>query len=338
MKLQEATDIYIGSTPVTKIMLGDTKVWPKIFYNYGYVLGTFTYLEGSYTGGPPSFRLNEDNFIFGSTADNTTTPPSFISQTFIIDEPLTSLYYFGYRDGNQTRIKSIDLTHFNTSSVTDMRCMFSAFTSLESIDLTNFDTSSATNIYHMFDRCMSLTSLDLSSFDTSSVTNMGYLFSECSSLTSVDLSSFDTSSVESMKYMFSKCSSLTSIDLTHFNTSSVTDLSGMFYLCSSLTSVDLSGWDVRNVEAISFIFAECSSLTYVDLSGWDLSNVQNKLGMFKNITTLTDIYITNINTLNLLTNNLSGEGSSLYIPSTATIHYNDGTTQHDYVWTGNSWT
>lgn len=312
MKISDASNIYVGSSQVSKIMLGTSKIWPKIFYNYGYVLGTFTYLEGAYTGGPPSFSLNEDNFIFGSTADDTTTPPSFTSQQFIIDEPLTSLYYFGYRDGNQTRIKSIDLTHFNTSSVTDMRCMFSAFTSLESIDLTNFNTSSATNIYHMFDSCSSLTSLDLSSFNTSSVTNMEYLFSGCSSLTSIDLSSFDTSSVTSMNYMFNGCSALQINDLTSFNTSSVTSLQGMF--------------------------RECSSLTSLDLSGWDLSNVQHKLGIFMHITALTDVYITNINTLNFLTYNLSGQGSTSWIPSTATIHYNDGTTQHDYVWTGNSWT
>lgn len=29
MKLSDSNNIYVGSTPVTKIMLGDTKVWPN---------------------------------------------------------------------------------------------------------------------------------------------------------------------------------------------------------------------------------------------------------------------------------------------------------------------
>ena len=96
------------------------------------------------------------------------------------------------------------------------------------MDLSNFDTSSVTNMQAMFYYCNSLTSLDLSGFDTSSVTDMRHMFSICNSLTSLDLSNFDTSSVTSMQSMFYSCNSLTSLDLSNFDTSSVTNMQYMF--------------------------------------------------------------------------------------------------------------
>ena len=47
-----------------------------------------------------------------------------------------------------------------------MSYMFYECTSLESLDLSNFDTSSVTNMAFMFYRCSSLKSLDLSKFAT----------------------------------------------------------------------------------------------------------------------------------------------------------------------------
>ena len=53
-----------------------------------------------------------------------------------------------------------------------------------SIDLSNFDTSSVTNMEFMFSCCSSLTSLDLSNFNTQKVTDMKNMFYNCNSLTS----------------------------------------------------------------------------------------------------------------------------------------------------------
>ena len=70
------------------------------------------------------------------------------------------------------------------------------------IDLSHFDTSKVTDMYQMFYGCSSLTSLDLTHFDTSQVTNMNQMFCECSSLTSLDLTHFDTSQVIDMNGIF----------------------------------------------------------------------------------------------------------------------------------------
>ena len=112
--------------------------------------------------------------------------------------------------------------------MTNMYWMFCCCYSLTSLDVSGFDTSSVTNMREMFGYCYFLTSLDVSGFDTSNVTNMMAMFSGCSSLASLDPSSFDTSNVTNMYFMFSGCSSLTSLDLSSFDTSKVTEMGYMF--------------------------------------------------------------------------------------------------------------
>ena len=50
---------------------------------------------------------------------------------------------------------------------------------LRSLDLSNFNTSSVTNMEKMFYGCDELNSLDLSHFNISSVTNMEKMFGNC---------------------------------------------------------------------------------------------------------------------------------------------------------------
>ena len=76
-------------------------------------------------------------------------------------------------------LKSLDISNFNTSSVTNMEYMFYNCNNLKTLDLSNFNISSLTNMRSMFYDCNNLISLDLSNFNTSSVTNMEYLFYNC---------------------------------------------------------------------------------------------------------------------------------------------------------------
>ena len=93
--------------------------------------------------------------------------------------PQDSSYLFYYLQ----KVKSIDLSSFNTKSATNMNYMFYNCSHLPSLDLSSFDTAKGTNMQSMFSGCQSLTSLDLSSFDTAKVTNMQSMFSGCQSLT-----------------------------------------------------------------------------------------------------------------------------------------------------------
>ena len=160
---------------------------------------------------------------------------------------------------------SLDLSSFDTSSVTDMRSMFYNCSSLKMLDLSGFDTSKVMDMGVMFAHCSSLVSLDLSSFDTSSVTDMTCMFNSCSSLATLDLSGFETITVIDMNDMFSGCSSLTSLSLVSFDVSSVVDMSYMFYMCSSLDTLDLSGFDTTSVINMKEMFSDCPKLGEVKL-------------------------------------------------------------------------
>jgi len=163
-----------------------------------------------------------------------------------------------------------------------MGLMFRDCSSLTALDVSNFDTSSVTNMLEMFRDCSSLTTLDVSSFDTSSVTTMALMFYNCNSLTSLDLSSFDTSSVTTMSNMFRTCSSLTSLDLSSFDTSSVTNMQSMIELCSSLASLDVSNFDTSNVTTMVNMFRDCSSLISLNIKHFDISSVTDGTSFLQN--------------------------------------------------------
>ncbi|MBQ2230219.1 MAG: BspA family leucine-rich repeat surface protein, partial [Oscillospiraceae bacterium] len=174
-----------------------------------------------------------------------------------------------------SKLTSLDLSGWNTSSVTNMGSMFAHCSNLKSLTLPeSFDTSSVTNMGSMFALCSGLTSLDLTGWDTSSVTDMSYMFESCGGLTSLDLSRWNTSSVKNMRDMFHNCYSLTSLDLSGWNTSSVTDMSEMFNTCYRLTSLDLSGFDTSSVTDMTLMFSYSSKLTTIFVSNlWSATHV-----------------------------------------------------------------
>lgn len=228
MKLQEAKYIKIGTTSASKVMLGDTQVWPKQDNNhvlYGEVVDPTQPL--------PTIQLynNESNV-------KTYTPIlDTLNNTFYIDDWGT-------------------LPTFNTLSIN----FLTNGSNIKSITKMQLDTSNVTNMSYMFNECASLTSLDLSNFNTSNVTDMQYMFCDCPSLTSLDLSSFDTSNVTTMKWMFRDCFNLTSLDLSNFNTSKVINMEYMLSGCTSLTSLNLSNWDTSKVNNMTSMFDSCASL------------------------------------------------------------------------------
>ena len=223
MKLQEAKYIKLGITSASKVMLGDTQVWPKINNDhvfYGEVvdpsqpLPTIS-LDG--TVNTPTLDTSSNMFYLDNWSNAAPTSMSF---------------------GNKENIKTITkLKGLDTSNITSMRDMFGDCPSLISLDLSNFNTSKVTDMRWMFGGCPSLKSLDLSNFNTYKVTDMYGMFNGCSSLISLDLSNFNTSKLTSVVQMFNECSSLTSLDLSNWNTSKVNEMLWMFDLCTSLKDV-----------------------------------------------------------------------------------------------------
>ena len=187
---------------------------------------------------------------------------------------------------NCVKLKTVDVSKFDTSNVTSMKWMFGIRSELESygdleyVDVSGFNTSKVTDMSSMFQNQSHLNNLDVSGFNTSNVTSMYYMFHNCKSLETLDVSGFDTSNVTDMKYMFGNCNKLEVIDVSKFDTSNVTDMMAMFSNCHSVKKLDVSGFDTSNVTNMRSMFYNCTSLEEVDVSNFDTRNVTDMGWMF----------------------------------------------------------
>ena len=197
--------------------------------------------------------------------------------------------YMGYMFSGCAELTSLDVSHFDTSQVTNMGSMFEKCTELTSLDVSNFNTTSVTTMNYMFNECASLTSLDVSNFNTTSVMYMRYMFNRCYKLTSLNLSHFNTSKVTDMSYMFQDCRSLTSLDVSKFNTTSVTNMKWMLSGLYTLSSLDVSNFNTTSVTDMGYMFYEDYALTSLDVSNFDTSSVTNMGSMFLYCTKLKNI-------------------------------------------------
>ena len=94
-------------------------------------------------------------------------------------------------------------------------------TDLNTLNLTGFDTCSVTNMSMMFADCYSITGI-VGEFDTQNVTSFSDTFYNCHCLNAVNLiSSFETDSLTNMYGMFCGCHTLKNIDLSGFDVKNV---------------------------------------------------------------------------------------------------------------------
>ena len=247
------TKIYFRGNEIVALYKGDTLIFMKSPGVYK-IKGTVNPYSGEQS---IQLCVNGKQEQFNVNSDNT------FEHTFV-NVPVTNMNYF--TQPCRDKLKTLDLSEFDTSKVTSMIEAFYQCSNLTSIDLTNIDTSNVTDMHQMFNSCTNLKSLDVRNFDTSKVTDMNYMFYNCFYLTSLDLSNFDTSNVTQMGHMFRGCKNLKSLDLSNFDTSKVTRLQYMFYDDEKLTDLYIN-FDVRSIKDDNYnyngIFYKCSSLKNV---------------------------------------------------------------------------
>ena len=90
--------------------------------------------------------------------------------------------------------------------------MFEDCEKLKTIDLSSFDTSNVENMSYMFKGCRNLTEIILSSFNTKRVKNFDNMFEDCENMEKLDLSSFIPCKDIKMTDIFRNCKNLA--DLT----------------------------------------------------------------------------------------------------------------------------
>ncbi|UEA63061.1 BspA family leucine-rich repeat surface protein [Hoylesella buccalis] len=162
---------------------------------------------------------------------------------------------------------------------------------LRSLDLSNWDTQSLSDASYMFKGCSSLQSIDVSNWNTQALKNGFAMFSNCSALQTIDLSNWNTQSLSSTNYMFENCTSLHSIDVSNWNTQSLSDASYMFKVCSSLQSIDVSKWNTQALSNVSSMFENCLSLEKLNFRNVNFNKVTRAKGMFYNCNALEELWL-----------------------------------------------
>ena len=148
----------------------------------------------------------------------------------------------------------IDVSNLNSFSDNDDNGLFEK-TKFKYIDISDWDTSSVTNMLSMFYKCNELKSVgDISYWDVSNVTNMAYMFTGCSNLNQ-DISRWSVSLVTDMSYMFFRCENFNQ-NISSWDVSNVTDMCAMFKFCRSFNQ-DLSKWNISKVRYHSYMFENC---------------------------------------------------------------------------------
>lgn len=181
------------------------------------------------------------------------------------------------------RLSTVGITSWNVRKVTTTRGMLQG-TPITSLDLSAWNTDSLTSMRYMFENCTKLTSLDLSGWNTSNVTSMEGLFSHDQQLTDLSMDGWNTGSVRLMGHMFEYCTKLTSLDLSGWDTSNVTDMYGLFANCTSLAVLKLGDrWNMGNVTDTTWMFSgdrKLASTIARIVPDWNMGSVRKTAGMF----------------------------------------------------------
>ena len=169
-----------------------------------------------------------------------------------------------------------DISHWDTSKVTDMSDMFSG-ASVFNQNISNWNTSNVTSMRGMFARA-SVFNQDIGNWDTSKVIFMDSMFYNAS-VFNQNISNWDTSKVTDMYAMFFGASVFNK-NISNWNTSNVTDMSFMFNN-ASVFNQNISNWDTSNVTDMSFMFYNASVFNQ-DIGKWVTSKVTDMYAMFYN--------------------------------------------------------
>ena len=188
---------------------------------------------------------------------------------------------------SESKFSEIDISMWDTSSVTNFSYMVYQTENLETIHMDNMDLSQVVDISYMFAYSTVLTDIHWENVDTSHILSMEGLFDGVGSSSSkgktVLHGKIDTASCTNLSYMFrrARMEDLTSI-VQDFNTTAATNMQGMFYHALNLFELDLSSWDVSNVVNMTEMFYDITFLKHLNVDGWTPNSLIYADKMFAN--------------------------------------------------------
>jgi surface protein len=215
------------------------------------------------------YELNGLNYLIVDDSNFNPLGNFLLCTTLVTD--MSSVF-----QSNSNPYDGIDVTSWDTSSVTSMAQMFYSNSAFNQ-DIGNWDTSSVNNMTNMFYNNQ-IFNQNIGSWNTSNVTNMGAMFHNNSAFNQ-DIGNWDTSSVNNMTQMFYSNSAFNQ-DIGSWNTSSVTSMAQMFHSNSAFNQ-DIGNWDTSSVNNMTYMFYN-NQIFNQNIGSWNTSSVNNMSWMFYN--------------------------------------------------------
>jgi surface protein len=210
---------------------------------------------------------NNDTLVFRNCVND----PNFLKNMGLTD--LSKMF----EKVDFTQFPELDISKWDTSSVTDMSYMFNEAKNIP--DISGWDVRSVTDMKGMFEDANTF-NRDISGWNTSNVTDMSYMFFNVPSFNQ-PIGKWNVRSVTDMSYMFDQAYKFNQ-PLGNWKVSSVTNMSNMFNNAQSFNG-DIGGWDVRSVTDMSFMFAAANSFNQ-PIGNWKVDLVTDMSYMFYDAT------------------------------------------------------
>ena len=217
-----------------------------------------------------SSNVRDMSLMFGSTELRTLDISTLNTSNVVSMEKMFA--------GSQSLTEIIGLSDMDTSSVKNMGSMLYYNKSLKTIDVSKWDVSNVTNMKNMF-ADTTIKQLKVSKWNVSNVTNMRRMFSNTENLKKINVSKWDVSNVTNMKGMFSR-TAIRELNIDKWDVSNVTDMSHMFSDSYHLNYIGNSNWNTSNVNSMKSMFSNAVNLKHLFLSKWNISNVTDMDYMF----------------------------------------------------------
>lgn len=190
---------------------------------------------------------------------------------------------------NYAKVETLDLKGFVKSNISSLASMFANASFLKSINMSEWDVSNVTDISYIFSNCSQLLNVeDFSKLKFSKLKNINGMFSGCKALTGeLIVPEMDISECTDFTNIFNSCyvSKITNIE--NWNTSNVTNMMQSFNGCYNLEKLDISNWDTSNVTSMYQTFSYCRKLT--DLSEINCLKVDGCSYIFNSCRELTNL-------------------------------------------------
>lgn len=111
------------------------------------------------------------------------------------------------------KVKSMDVSLFDTSNLEVMDQMFTNCEELRELNLSNFNVNKVVSFWAMFNECRKLKSLDLTGWDTSNGINFNDMFAYCDELEEIKGVIDITKAGDIYRAMFNDCNKLKSVKI-----------------------------------------------------------------------------------------------------------------------------